>query len=490
MVDHPLLRGKKQVYPSVSHLISSTVTHLAPWLLVLALGCRARPARDPDAAAAPAAQRPRGTPLVLLYSSNLQGEYEAHPLGGLARRATLARRARAEAPGVIQVDAGDTLLPSLASLDREPREVERRASLLIDGLAQVGLDAVVPGETDLALGPARLKALAAKAGLPLVAANLTSDGKPWLAADRLLRVTQVPIGIFGIVDVSPGEVPAPLALTDPVAAARTAVASLRARGARLVVGLFHVTGGVARAREIVRAAAGIDVVVVGHDGATTTAPVMEGSTRLVEAHRRGTYAGRLELDVGPGEVEGRNRIVRLDPTIAPDQVLKGHIRTYIDETLRRIDRSLPAALAPAPAKQPDETWTYASNAACDLCHQKASEQFKTSPHATALMTLQSKGRGRDAYCFGCHTTAFGQPGGTRSLDTAITYFGSVGCESCHGPSVLHVRANKAERTRRQVPEAVCRQCHREDQQPQPFDYKEGLKLVLGPGHGDGGKGMR
>jgi hypothetical protein len=258
----------------------------------------------------------------------------------------------------------------------------------------------------------------------------------------------------------------------------------------VVVALVHAAGGMARARELARAAGGIDLMVVGHDGATTAEPVMEGTTRIVQAHRRGTFLGRLDLDVLPGELGARNRILRLDPRVPPDMVLKERIKTYIDETLRRIDRSLPAALAPPPAAQPEETWTYASNNACALCHQKASEHFATTPHAGALATLQSKGRGRDGYCFGCHTTGFRQAGGTKSLDTAITYFGNVGCESCHGPSVLHVRANKAAHTRRQVPETLCRECHRDDQQPEPFDYAAGMKLVIGPGHGDGGKGMR
>jgi len=465
---------------------------------LVALGACHRPApappapRPPDAAAVAVdgpPPAPRGTPLALLYSSNLLGEYEAHPLGGLARRMTVVERARAE-NGVIHVDAGDTVLPALASLDRDRGELERRAALLLTGLAATHLDALVPGETDLALGPARLKSLAAKAGVPLLAANLLSDRRPWLPADRLLKAGEVPIGLFGLVHLSQDDLPPPLAQSEPEPAARAAVERLRARGARLVIGLVHLEGGIEEARALARAVDGIDVLVVGHDAATTAAPVREGNTRIVEAHRRGTFLGRLDLDVWADGFAARNGMIRLDPTVPPDPAVKARMRGYVEETLHRIDRGLPAALSPAPAKQPEENWTYASNGACALCHQQASEQWAKTAHATALATLQSKGRGRDPYCFGCHLTAFQQPGGTRSLDTAITYFPGVGCESCHGPSVLHVRANRAVHTRRQVPESVCRACHRDDQQPQPFDYPAGLKLVLGPGHGDGGKGMR
>jgi hypothetical protein len=475
------------------------VTRLAPIVAAAALAAlascrRSAPPRRPAADAAPIAKapprHPRGQPLAVFYSSNLQGEYEAHPLGGLARRATMVEEARAHVAGLIEVDAGDTVLPPLEGFDKDGGELERRAMLMLEGLVRAKLDALVPGETDLALGPAKLKAMAGKAGVAMVAANLLSGGKPWLPADRLVQVGGIPVGIFGLVDLSPDEVPRPLTQSEPLAAARQVVESLRARGARLVIGLFHVKGGVERAREIVKAVTGIDVVVVGHDAATTAAPILEGSTRIVEAHRRGVYLGRLDLDWRADGFDVENQIVRVEPRVTPEPGMKARIKSYVEETLRRIDHGLPAALGPAPAKPPEENWTYASNGACALCHQEAAQQWAQTSHAAGLMTLQSKGRGRDPYCYGCHVTGFRQPGGTRSIDTVITYFGAVGCESCHGPSVLHVRANRATATRRQVPESVCRSCHRDDQQPEPFDYAAGLKLVLGPGHGDGGKGMR
>jgi hypothetical protein len=374
------------------------------------------------------------------------------------------------------------------ALSTDRGEVDRRAQLLLTALGRIRLDAMVPGETDLALGPVQLERLARRARVPLLAANLTTRGKPWLPADRLLRLADVPVGVFGLVELP--AVPEPLAQTDAEVAARGAVASLRRRGARLVVGLFHLGGGIPRARELARAVTGLDIVVVGHDGETLESPLVEGDTRILAAHRRGTYLGRLDLDVLADEVATRNRILRVEPTVAPDPDLRAHLKIYVDETKRRIERQLPAALSPAPAPQPDEVWTYASNGACKMCHESAVRHWSTTPHAGAMQTLEEKGRQRDPYCFGCHVTAFEKPGGTKSLETATTYFAGVGCESCHGPSVKHVRANKATGTRRDVPEAVCLECHRYDQQPQPFDYKAAMKLVLGPGHGDGGKGMR
>ncbi|MEO7669122.1 MAG: hypothetical protein ABIW57_07270, partial [Polyangia bacterium] len=127
----------------------------------------------------------RGTAIALLYSSNLQGEYEhcgcgAHPLGGLVRRATVIDRARAESDGVLVVDAGDLLLPAqFHDVRRQPpatEEVERRARLILQAYARVGVHAFLPAERDLAVGPGRLARLLKATNVPAVASNLR-DGR-------------------------------------------------------------------------------------------------------------------------------------------------------------------------------------------------------------------------------------------------------------------------------------------------------------------------
>ena len=55
-------------------------------------------------------------------------------------------------------------------------------------LGRLQLAAFTPGESDLQLGPARLKALAAKAGIPVVSSNLLNEaGKPWFQTRRMVN---------------------------------------------------------------------------------------------------------------------------------------------------------------------------------------------------------------------------------------------------------------------------------------------------------------
>jgi 2',3'-cyclic-nucleotide 2'-phosphodiesterase (5'-nucleotidase family) len=482
-------------------------------------------AADAQAAAVPAPppSLPPGQTVTLLYSSNLRGEYEAHPLGGLARRATyaseVAARARGEGGVVVQLDAGDSLLPRLDPVPGDPppdrKEVERRARLVATGLGRLKLDAFAPGEADLALGPARLKALARQARLPIVSANvLDARGKPLFDTHRFLQLGERRVGIFGVLTLSEADAAAAKALGysvgDPLEAAQGLTSALREKGAEVVVGLFHLAGGVDEARKLGGRIAGLDVMVLGHAASAPAEPLVvgggsDGAALAVEALERGKLLGRLDLHLVDGDLGflaptlaaagagGRswyqNTIVRLDTGVLSDPAMQALIRPYVEENRRRAERKLPVGLTAQAgsdgklAEGAAEKWTYASSAACGLCHGNQKLHQETSVHAFAMATLQRKGRERDPYCLGCHATGFGVPGGTRNLQTAVTYFANVGCESCHGPSVVHVQKQTKATTRLQAPESVCRECHKPEHSPEPFVYTEALKEVLGPGHG-------
>jgi hypothetical protein len=469
------------------------------------------------------ADLPAGQEIVLVHSANLRGEYDFHPLGGLGRRATFMAELAKSLPtggGAIQVDAGDSLLPKIVLGPGEPPpdpgEVERRARLLATGLGRLHLGALVPGETDLQLGARKYQELVQKNHLPVVAANLVDGkGKRLFDAHRIVKVGGLQVGVVGVLTASDDDArvltAAKLTLTDPLAAAQGAISALREKGVDVVVGLFHLGGGLAEARSLATALVGMDVLVLGHDPQMLEDPVVVGNgtstgTFIVAAGERGRFLGRMALHLvdtdrrfvaarsSAGPVTGSwvdHEIVRLDPRFVSDPAMGGLTAAYIDENRKRAARKLPVGLTARAgthgelADSTTEDWTYATTAACALCHAKQKEQYDTTSHAFALATLERKGRERDPYCLGCHSTGFDVPGGTRNLQTAIQYFGPTGCESCHGPSVTHVRGQTKKGTSRLVPETVCLRCHRNEHSPEPFDYVAGLKEILGPGHGQG-----
>jgi 2',3'-cyclic-nucleotide 2'-phosphodiesterase (5'-nucleotidase family) len=316
-------------------------------LLLAVLGCRRTALPPPPALvatpAAPPAPPARGRPIALLYSSNLLGELSpcncTLPLGGLARRATAIARARAESDAILVVDAGD-----LFDASRGADENRRRAALVAAAVARAGLTALTPGEHDLALGLPALRRIVAGAKLPMVSANLYAAGGDRLFdADRLVEAAGVQIGLFG---VSAPPTPADAArwraagieARDPVAAAREAVRSLRARGAGVVVALVHV-GAPTESRRLVAAVGGIDWAVLGHSALNLESPEKVGGARLLEAMSEGKNLGRLDLHVVGGSLTFADRAQRAE--IAG--ILADH-RRQLDEYDHPLGDTDPAAL--------------------------------------------------------------------------------------------------------------------------------------------------
>jgi hypothetical protein len=442
-----------------------------------------------------------GKLLTILYSGNLDGEYEAHPLGGFARRATLIAKNRAESERVVYVDGGDSLLPRIPAAAGEPmpdpKEVDRRLELMASAFGRLRLDAFNPGENELAIGTRKLKLLAKKAKIPLISANLTdARGKLLFEPYRIIETPGLKVGIFGIttLDVSDTERLRPLgiAAADAVAAAQSSTAALKEKGAEAVIGMFHVAGGISEARRITRQLNNLNIMVLGHSGRKLSQRmrVNREDRYMLEAHRRGRILGKMDLRMGAGAEDFKNGTELLDSRYASDPEMQALLDRYIAESQRRVARKLPVGLTGRAGSRGElataeaEKWTYASSAACARCHPQAAQHFATTAHATALATLERKGRQRDPECLICHSTGFDRPGGTHNLATAATFLGGVGCESCHGPSAAHVRAENKTGTTRAVTEGVCKECHTPEQSPEPFDYATAVKQVLGKGHGD------
>ena len=175
------------------------------------------------------------------------------PLGGLARRATVIARARAEADAALVVDAGDLFAPQgTRGRDRAPgpapgRRGRTRRDRRLHAWRRRSGDRRCP----------RLKRLTTAHKIPVVSANLYGrDGQRLFPADRLIDAAGTRIGIFGVT-APPTAADANrwradgIVVRDPADAAREAAASLRTRGAAIVVALVH-AGLPAENRRLVR----------------------------------------------------------------------------------------------------------------------------------------------------------------------------------------------------------------------------------------------
>lgn len=489
-------------------------------LVVVALvGCRRSAPASPGIAAtsgadagrwveptAPETPAPRGKHVALIYTSNVRGEYEhcgcpSHPLGGLKRRATLLDRAHAETDAVIHVDAGDLILPRPLRMPKavgpDVGEMERRARLIFAGLARMGLAAFAPGDTDLVIGPKRLAALARAAKIPVVCANLVdAEGARLFPADRIVEAAGLKVGIFGLIEPPSDESARWKELgflaTDPQQAAVAAVASLRERGAQMVIGLFHLAGGLPSGRKIAAAVKGIDFVVLGHGASNLEMPERAGGSYLVEAFEMGKHLGRLDLHVVDGAFRFTDRGQRAQLiTIAQDQrrqladVRKrsaedpsGQLKAYYDDRAKslveaiernqRLVASMPSKVTgswlenriiPLDESIPDHP------AVAVLVHQYVAENTRRADKGLPVgvaYTFASDGAGvRGA------PRAHGAPVAPTPPEPpgSFTYAGTNACGACHQPAIAfwkktkHAHAVASLKKHRRGKDPSCVGCH-------------------------------
>ena len=175
-----------------------------------------------------------------------------------------------------------------------------------------------------------------------MSANLYGrDGKRLFDADRIVDAAGIKIGIFGVSatdDRAPWQA-AGIDARDPTAAARDAVASLRARGAAVVIALVHV-GAAPESRKLLEAVPGIDWAVLGHSGMNLEIPEAAGGAHMLEAMINGKHLGRLDLHV----VGDSLKFVDRGERAMVETMLADH-RQQLTEYDKRLGETDPAAMS-------------------------------------------------------------------------------------------------------------------------------------------------
>ena len=251
--------------------------------------------------------------LVLLHTNDTHSRIDPFPadggpmsdLGGVARRASLVERIRAEEPNVLLLDSGD-MVQGTAYFNLFGGEVEMRT------MTELGYAMSTLGNHEFDNGVDGLVSMLEHAGFPLVCANYEIDDprlarhvEPW----RIREVDDLRIGIFGLGIDFRGLVldhnHEGVRYTDPLAAARQAVDVLRHDEAcDLVVCLSHLgheyRGDRPSDLRLATEVPGLDIVLGGHTHTFLDAPVLhthpDGSSTLVhQVGWGGVRLGRIDV---------------------------------------------------------------------------------------------------------------------------------------------------------------------------------------------------
>jgi 2',3'-cyclic-nucleotide 2'-phosphodiesterase (5'-nucleotidase family) len=318
--------------------------------------------------------------VTIIYTGNVGGRIDPCgcriPKGGLARRATVLKEMREQAPDAIVVDSGALLYESIRL--NAPFEPAHRAKthLTVEEVIRTGMDAANVSAMDLADSADSLLAFGAQ-GMPWLSANIVwrKTGELVFKPDMVKTAGDLRVGIFGFMDenslgVTYFDETTPLKVLDPVETARKEVEKLR-KDCDVVIALAYMDFD--RVQKLVSTVPGIDVAVVSHTRDHNPGsehihfmPVKEGKTVLARCPDGGRVVGRLELeiyngstdfadaemfkDLRPAEVRAKDKDVKvvsnyrnfftdLDPSVASELAVQEKVANALaiwDEISRNI----------------------------------------------------------------------------------------------------------------------------------------------------------
>jgi len=265
------------------------------------------------------------TTLSILHTNDTHSRmlpFESGPhagQGGVARRATVFRRAREANPATLVLDAGDTFQGT-------PWFNEFKGELDVQVMHALGYDATALGNHDFDAGAEKLASnLAHAPALGVLAANYVVDAASPLAArvrpHQLFERGGVKVGVFGLGIAFAGLVNPRLhegvRYTDPREAARRSVDELREAGAQVVVAVSHLgfTGyrGEVGDTEWPKDVPGVTYVVSGHTHTLLEEPARVRhatsghETAVMQVGHSGLFVGHASLVV---DARGRAKLTR------------------------------------------------------------------------------------------------------------------------------------------------------------------------------------
>jgi sulfur-oxidizing protein SoxB len=243
-------------------------------------------------------------------------------LGGFAHLATLVKRLRAERPGALLLDGGDTWQGSATALWTKGQDMVEAAKLL-------GVD-VMTGHWEFTLGAERVKEVVEKdfkGRIDFVAQNVvTKDFEdPVFPAYVVREVGGVRVAVIGQAFpytpiANPGYFVPDWSFGIREEQVQKTIDEARGKGAQVVVLLSH--NGMDVDLKLASRVRGLDAILGGHTHDGVPAPIVVanpgGRTLVTNAGSNGKFLGVLDLDVRGGRVvDGRYLLLPVFSNVLP-----------------------------------------------------------------------------------------------------------------------------------------------------------------------------
>lgn len=302
-------------------------------------------AETPTAQPAQTKERPKNTATLLYFND----AHEIGPVltgsrdkGGVARLATAVRSVEEQNPATAVVFGGDlaggTLFGGLY-----------KGVPMVDALNKVGVDLANFGQHDFDFGVDHARDLVAASEFPWITSNLTNaDGSPFVENGTwaVQRVGKVRVGFVGLTDaIETTSAAGKLVGTDPVKAARAAVADLRAHtkvDVIVAVSQYPMDDN----HKLARAVPELDAVFGEEIAENDSVIEYEGDVPLMTPEGNIGSLIRLDITKWRGEYRVKPSVVEVDHTVTPDPELREVEKRYATEMDQRLSGVLASMKTP------------------------------------------------------------------------------------------------------------------------------------------------
>ncbi len=263
--------------------------------------------------------------IVILHTNDIHASFVPHDafwvratpkpmVGGFQELAATIDSIKSLHPSALLVDAGDVMTGNPIA-DIEYRGAQ--GGLLFEMMNRIGYEAWCPGNHDLDISQANLRALTAIATFPTLSANLVDSAGRFPVGNRactIIKQNGLRIGIFGLISQALYSLVNQNNLTgirvlSPVETAQRLIDTLRPQ-TDLVIALTH--EGVDDDSALAAGVTGLDVIIGGHSHTRRTTPIVVNDVIIAQAGSNCENLGVLELTVDDHHVKSHTgRLLQL-----------------------------------------------------------------------------------------------------------------------------------------------------------------------------------
>ncbi|MCY3723770.1 MAG: multiheme c-type cytochrome [Candidatus Poribacteria bacterium] len=396
--------------------------------------------------------------ITILYTGNTQSYLEpcgCYPgqSGGIARRATLVERIRAQDKSTLLVDAGG-IFEGTNPLD------QLRGKVNMEAMKAITYDAILLSPTELQFGEHFLEEVVTELQLPFISTN---DPPLW-QNDEFVQpeiTKDLEENEFLILGASylPNQ-----SLPHLIEHLKRQI--LKQPSDRNTVILLSALDKVDN-RQIVNQLKEIDFVISMKPKPRGKQYEIIEKTVIAYCTPQGETLGKIDLKLNEqGEVtDYRIQELYMDETVPDHPTVRSILQTFYDKIAA--DETLQALGKPLftnESLEQDNANHYVGSNSCSGCHQSEFKQWHSSRHAFAFNTLLKAQKHFHPDCVSCHVVGFGYESGY-GIQEDQDHFRNVGCETCHGPGGKHTAKPSRGNIRGEVQKSICMECHNEKHSP-------------------------